>query len=99
MIVIRSLVPGGIAEKDGRLLPGDRLMFVNDVNLENSSLEEAVGALKGAPSGIVRIGVAKPLPVRTGILLISCLFVREMPRETLYYHLGENNNYLESKSF
>ncbi|CAH6790492.1 Mpdz [Phodopus roborovskii] len=63
VIVIRSLVPGGIAEKDGRLLPGDRLMFVNDTNLENSSLEEAVEALKGAPSGMVRIGVAKPLPL------------------------------------
>lgn len=71
MIVIRSLVPGGIAEKDGRLLPGDRLMFVNDVTLENSSLEEAVQALKGAPSGTVRIGVAKPLPVRVRILFIS----------------------------
>ncbi|XP_037854344.2 multiple PDZ domain protein isoform X11 [Chlorocebus sabaeus] len=63
VIIIRSLVPGGIAEKDGRLLPGDRLMFVNDVNLENSSLEEAVEALKGASSGTVRIGVAKPLPL------------------------------------
>nr|XP_020041623.1 multiple PDZ domain protein isoform X9 [Castor canadensis] len=63
VIVIRSLVPGGIAEKDGRLLPGDRLMFVNDIDLENSSLEEAVQALKGAPSGAVRIGVAKPLPL------------------------------------
>uniref|UniRef100_A0A2K5LFB7 Multiple PDZ domain crumbs cell polarity complex component n=1 Tax=Cercocebus atys TaxID=9531 RepID=A0A2K5LFB7_CERAT len=63
VIIIRSLVPGGIAEKDGRLLPGDRLMFVNDVNLENSSLDEAVEALKGAPSGTVRIGVAKPLPL------------------------------------
>ncbi|XP_058157840.1 multiple PDZ domain protein isoform X4 [Dasypus novemcinctus] len=63
VIVIRSLVPGGVAEKDGRLLPGDRLMFVNAVNLENSSLEEAVQALKGAPSGTVRIGVAKPLPL------------------------------------
>ncbi|XP_029058585.1 multiple PDZ domain protein isoform X3 [Monodon monoceros] len=63
VIIIRSLVPGGVAEKDGRLLPGDRLMFVNDVNLENSSLEEAVQALKGAPSGTVRIGVAKPLPL------------------------------------
>ncbi|XP_053780462.1 multiple PDZ domain protein isoform X2 [Desmodus rotundus] len=63
VIVIRSLVPGGVAEKDGRLLPGDRLMFVNDVNLESSSLEEAVQALKGAPSGIVKMGVAKPLPL------------------------------------
>lgn len=65
VIVIRSLVPGGIAEKDGRLFPGDRLMFVNDINLENSTLEEAVEALKGAPSGMVRIGVAKPLPIDT----------------------------------
>lgn len=71
VIIIRSLVPGGVAEKDGRLLPGDRLMFVNDVNLENSSLEEAVQALKGAPSGTVKIGVAKPLPVR---ILISWIF-------------------------
>uniref|UniRef100_H0WTI1 Multiple PDZ domain protein n=1 Tax=Otolemur garnettii TaxID=30611 RepID=H0WTI1_OTOGA len=63
VIVIRSLVPGGVAEKDGRLLPGDRLMFVNDISLDNSSLEEAVEALKGAPSGAVRIGVAKPLPL------------------------------------
>ncbi|XP_010629282.1 multiple PDZ domain protein isoform X4 [Fukomys damarensis] len=63
VIVIRSLVPGGIAEKDGRLLPGDRLMFVNDINLERSSLEEAVEALKGASPGAVRIGVAKPLPL------------------------------------
>ncbi|NXE61106.1 MPDZ protein, partial [Calcarius ornatus] len=63
VIVIRSLVPGGVAEQDGRLLPGDRLMFVNDINLENGSLEEAVQALKGAPTGAVKIGVAKPLPL------------------------------------
>lgn len=71
MIVIRSLVPGGVAEKDGRLLPGDRLVFVNDVNLESSTLEEAVQALKGVPSGAVSIGVAKPLPVRMLTLWIS----------------------------
>ncbi|XP_032775533.1 multiple PDZ domain protein isoform X19 [Strigops habroptila] len=63
VIVIRSLVTGGVAEQDGRLLPGDRLMFVNDINLENGSLEEAVQALKGAPTGTVKIGVAKPLPL------------------------------------
>lgn len=64
IILIRSLVPGGVAEQDGRLSPGDRLMFVNDISLENGSLEEAVQALKGAPVGAVKIGVAKPLPVR-----------------------------------
>ncbi|XP_069818062.1 multiple PDZ domain protein isoform X3 [Dendropsophus ebraccatus] len=63
VIVIRSLVPGGVAEQDGRLLPGDRLMYVNDINLEHACLEEAVQALKGAPAGTVSIGVAKPLPL------------------------------------
>lgn len=63
VIVIRSLVPGGVAQLDGRLIPGDRLLFVNDINLENASLDQAVQALKGAAKGTVRIGVAKPLPV------------------------------------
>ena len=63
VIVIRSLVPGGVAQLDGQLIPGDRLVFVNDTNLENASLDQAVQALKGAPKGIVRIGVAKPLPI------------------------------------
>ncbi|XP_029941156.1 multiple PDZ domain protein isoform X2 [Salarias fasciatus] len=62
VIVIRSLVPGGVAERDGRLLPGDRLMYVNATNLEDASLEDAVQALKGAKFGMVQIGVAKPLP-------------------------------------
>nr|UDP83078.1 MPDZ [Scophthalmus maximus] len=65
VIVIRSLVPNGVAEQDGRLLPGDRLMYVNTTNLENASLEDAVQALKGALLGNVQIGVAKPLPIDT----------------------------------
>lgn len=69
LIVIRSLVPGGVAQLDGRLIPGDRLLFVNDINLENSSLDQAVQALKGAPKGVVRIGVAKPLPMADASLL------------------------------
>eukprot|EP00063_Salmo_salar_P036520 XP_014011355.1 PREDICTED: multiple PDZ domain protein-like isoform X6 [Salmo salar] len=63
VIVIRSLVSEGVAEQDGRLLPGDRLMFVNSTNLDNASLEDAVQALKGANIGKVHIGVAKPLPI------------------------------------
>ncbi|KAM9449687.1 multiple PDZ domain protein isoform 3-T3 [Clarias gariepinus] len=67
VIVIRSLVPEGVAELDGRLLPGDRLMYVNNMNLESASLEEAVQALKGASLGTVHIGVAKPLPTPSSI--------------------------------
>lgn len=85
MIVIRSLVPGGIAEKDGRLLPGDRLMFVNDINLEHSSLEEAVEALKGALPGTVRIGVAKPLPVRLGVSAFLLYLQEKMARRLFFF--------------
>ncbi|CAB4065132.1 MPDZ [Lepeophtheirus salmonis] len=62
VIVIRSLVPGGVAQQDGRLIPGDRLMKVNQVDLCHATLDEAVQALKGAPKGLVIIGVSKPLP-------------------------------------
>ncbi|XP_045076754.1 multiple PDZ domain protein-like, partial [Coregonus clupeaformis] len=61
VLVIRSLVPGGVADSDGRLLPGDRLMSVNDVDLVRSTLEHAVHVLKTTGYGTVRIGVAKPL--------------------------------------
>ncbi|QQP49023.1 Multiple PDZ domain proteinlike, partial [Caligus rogercresseyi] len=62
VIVIRSLVPGGVAQIDGRLIPGDRLMRVNAVDLCHATLDEAVQALKGAHKGLVHIGVSKPLP-------------------------------------
>lgn len=61
MIVIRSLIPGGVAQADGHLIPGDKLVAVNDINVEHASLDEAVRVLKGAPKGIVKLAVAKPL--------------------------------------
>uniref|UniRef100_A0AAZ3QRP6 PDZ domain-containing protein n=1 Tax=Oncorhynchus tshawytscha TaxID=74940 RepID=A0AAZ3QRP6_ONCTS len=68
VLVIRSLVPGGVADSDGRLLPGDRLMSVNDVDLVRSTLERAVHVLKTTGYGVVRIGVAKPLPIECCVL-------------------------------
>ena len=61
VIVVRSLVPGGIAHLDGRIVPGDRIIYVNHVVLEHASLDTAVQALKGAPFGSVRIGISRPL--------------------------------------
>ncbi|XP_032419189.1 multiple PDZ domain protein [Xiphophorus hellerii] len=63
VLIIRSLVPGGVADQDGRLLPGDRLMFVNETDLEGSSLDYAVHVLKSTEYGLVQIGVSKPLPL------------------------------------
>ena len=63
LIVIQSLVPGGVAQRNGGLFPGDRIMFVNNTNLEQASLDKAVATFKGAPQGLMRIGVVKPLPL------------------------------------
>uniref|UniRef100_A0A8D3E9R2 Multiple PDZ domain crumbs cell polarity complex component n=1 Tax=Scophthalmus maximus TaxID=52904 RepID=A0A8D3E9R2_SCOMX len=89
VIVIRSLVPNGVAEQDGRLLPGDRLMYVNTTNLENASLEDAVQALKGALLGNVQIGVAKPLPMPVIRLFTNYLIDQRLVCRPawLYYHL------------
>ncbi|GBP32368.1 Patj homolog [Eumeta japonica] len=62
VIVVRSLVPGGVAEKNGEVAPGDRVMSVNGVSIKNATLDQAVQALKGAPRGVVRVGIARPLP-------------------------------------
>ncbi|KTF75935.1 hypothetical protein cypCar_00028238 [Cyprinus carpio] len=61
VIVIRSLVPGGVADNHGGLLPGDQLVFVNDTHLETCSLAQAVEVLKSAPPGRVYLGIRKPL--------------------------------------
>ncbi|CAF1476371.1 unnamed protein product, partial [Didymodactylos carnosus] len=53
VIVIRALVPGGVAQLDGRIIPGDRLLAVNGIQLDNMGLDEAVKILKSIPRGIV----------------------------------------------
>ncbi|KAJ8278751.1 hypothetical protein COCON_G00058170 [Conger conger] len=61
VIVIRSLVPGGVAEAHGGVLPGDQLVFVNDTHLDTCHLPQAVEVLKAAPPGTVYLGIRKPL--------------------------------------
>ncbi|KAG8437100.1 hypothetical protein GDO86_007977 [Hymenochirus boettgeri] len=61
VLVIQSLVSGGVAEKSGQILPGDRLVFINDNYMENATLEDAVQILTSGPPGRVRLGICKPL--------------------------------------
>ncbi|CAF1198688.1 unnamed protein product [Adineta steineri] len=62
VIVIRSLVPGGITQLDGRIVPGDRLVAVNDITLENMTLDDVIKILKSTAKGPVKLSVSKPLP-------------------------------------
>lgn len=92
VIVIRSLVPGGVAQQDGRLLPGDRLLFVNDQNLENASLDQAVQALKGAPKGVVIVGVAKPLPLPESALHLAAAVASSATTTTTITNIDNDKN-------
>lgn len=83
VIVIRSLVADGVAERSGELLPGDRLVSVNEHCLDNTALAEAVEVLKAVPPGTVRLGICKPL-------------VEYDKQEESYYILHSNTN--EDKS-
>lgn len=71
VIVIRSVVPGGVADTHGGLLPGDQLVFVNDTHLDTCSLAQAVEVLKSAPPGIVYLGIRKPLVCNYGPVLLT----------------------------
>ncbi|CAG9762086.1 unnamed protein product [Ceutorhynchus assimilis] len=62
IIVVRSLVPHGSAEADGRITPGDRVISVNNTIIKNFTLDQAVQALKGTLPGRVKLGISKPLP-------------------------------------
>lgn len=59
---MRSLVPGGVAEQDGRITPGDKLVSVNEKVINNVTLNEAVQALKCTLPGPIKLGFCKPLP-------------------------------------
>lgn len=69
-MVIRSLVPGGSAERHGGLLPGDQLVSVNQTKVDLLTLAQSVELLKSVPAGTVRLGLRKPL-VRHPHLLVS----------------------------
>lgn len=71
VMVIRSLVPGGSAERHGGLLPGDQLVSVNQTQLDLHTLAQAVEVLKAAPPGTVRLGIRKPLVVSLDFLVLS----------------------------
>ena len=62
VIVIRALVPGGVAQLDGRIVPGDRLVAVNGITLENMNLDDVITILKSTPKGSVKLSLSKPLP-------------------------------------
>uniref|UniRef100_A0A3B4UZV0 Tyrosine-protein phosphatase non-receptor type 13 n=1 Tax=Seriola dumerili TaxID=41447 RepID=A0A3B4UZV0_SERDU len=57
--IISSITPGGPADVNGCLKPGDRLISVNDVNLEGLSHATTIDILQNAPDDITLV-VSQP---------------------------------------
>lgn len=66
---LTSIVPGGAADKDGRLQPGDRIIAVGQgdegemVDVVDMKLDDVVQKIRGTAGTVVRLGV---LPVGDG---------------------------------
>lgn len=59
-VVIKSILPGGIADKDGRLQSGDHIIQIGDVNLRGFSADQVASVLRQAGMQ-VRMVVARPV--------------------------------------
>lgn len=44
-VVIKSILPGGIADKDSRLQSGDHILQIDEVNLRGFSAEQVASVL------------------------------------------------------
>ncbi|KAG8197758.1 hypothetical protein JTE90_006804 [Oedothorax gibbosus] len=83
VIIVWSLVPGAAAQQDGRLLPGDRLLSVNNINFRHTNFDMATQVLKHVPKGVVRLGIAKPTTLSKSVpAKISQISFKE-PLETM----------------
>ncbi len=60
---LTSIVPGGAADKDGRLKPGDRIVSVGQaeagemLDVVDMKLDDVVGMIRGPAGTVVRLGV------------------------------------------
>ncbi|KAK7896520.1 hypothetical protein WMY93_021845 [Mugilogobius chulae] len=83
--IVSAITPGGPADVNGRLKPGDRLISVNDVSVESLSHAATVEILQRAPDN-VKLVVSQPK---------ERLYRDSSPRQT-FSSLHKRNSDLES---
>ncbi|XP_065157658.1 protein lap4-like isoform X4 [Atheta coriaria] len=62
-IFVSRITDGGVAQKDGKLAVGDKVISINGVDLTGASHDQAVGMLTGLER-FVRLVVERDMPVR-----------------------------------
>ncbi|XP_056638887.1 patj homolog isoform X5 [Diorhabda sublineata] len=70
-VVIKSILPGGLADKDSRLQSGDHILQIGDINLRGLTAEQVATVLRQAGQQ-VRMVVARPVePSSSDFLLFN----------------------------
>ncbi|XP_019108800.2 FERM and PDZ domain-containing protein 2 isoform X1 [Larimichthys crocea] len=62
-IFVASVVPGGPADKDGRIRPGGRLISLNHISLEGVTFSEAAEVMQSSPEEVQLIISQPKVPV------------------------------------
>lgn len=64
-VIVKTILPGGVADRDGRLISGDHILQIGDVNLHDMISEQVASVLRQSGTH-VRLVVARPVdPLRT----------------------------------
>ncbi|EDW50122.1 GM14448 [Drosophila sechellia] len=59
-VIVKTILPGGVADKDGRLRSGDHILQIGDVNLHEMVSEQVAAVLRQSGTH-VRLVVARPV--------------------------------------
>lgn len=57
--IVKTIKPGGVADRDSRLISGDHILQIGDVNLQGMNSEEVANVLRRSGTH-VRLVVARP---------------------------------------
>jgi multiple PDZ domain protein len=64
-VIVKTILAGGVADRDGRLMSGDHILQIGDVNLFEMVSEQVASVLRQSGT-VVRLVVARPVdPLKT----------------------------------
>ena len=65
-VVVKTILPGSAADRDGHLRPGDRILQIGRINVQGMSSQQVAGLLR-QPESIVEIIVGRPINVTESV--------------------------------
>ncbi|CAJ1081251.1 FERM and PDZ domain-containing protein 2 isoform X3 [Xyrichtys novacula] len=81
-IFVASIVPGGPADKDGRIRPGGRLISLNHISLEGVTFSEAAEVMQNSPEEVQLI-ISQPKVCLSPVGVRSLVLRNYEPHSTL----------------